>query len=60
MIIVYGQEKANAWLENLPAILASCAQRWQLTLLAPVAHLSFHYVIPALREIGRASCRGRV
>lgn len=52
MLIVHGQEKATAWLDQLPAILANCAQRWQLTILPPVAHLSFHYVAPAVRADG--------
>lgn len=52
MIIVHGQEKATAWMERLPAILEDCAQRWQLTILPPVANLSFHYVAPAVRADG--------
>ena len=52
MLIVHGREKANVWLNNLPTILASCAQRWHLTLLPSVAHLSFHYVVPAVRTDG--------
>jgi streptomycin 6-kinase len=52
MFVVHGQEKADAWLERLPTILASCARRWQLTLLPPVANLSFHYVAPAVRADG--------
>lgn len=52
MIIVHGQEKAQAWFERLPEILADCARRWQLTILPPVANLSFHYVAPAVRADG--------
>lgn len=52
MFLVHGQEKATAWLDSLPAILARCAQRWQLTILPPVANLSFHYVAPAVRADG--------
>lgn len=52
MIIVHGQEEASAWLERLPAILASCARRWQLTIFPPVGNLSFHYVAPAVRADG--------
>src|SRR5205807_1803254 len=40
------------WLERLPAMLESCAQRWDLTILPPVANLSFHYVAPAIRADG--------
>ena len=52
MLIVHGQAKASAWLDNLPTILANCAQRWQLTILPPVMNLSFHYVVPAIRSDG--------
>ncbi|HEX7733652.1 MAG TPA: hypothetical protein VF458_02270 [Ktedonobacteraceae bacterium] len=52
MIIVHGEKKALDWLERLPAILESCAQRWDLTLLPPEANLSFHYVAPAVRADG--------
>jgi streptomycin 6-kinase len=52
MMIVHGQAKATAWLESLPTILANCAQRWHLTILPPVANLSFHYVAPAVRADG--------
>ena len=52
MLIVHGQEKGHAWLERLPEILADCARRWQLTILPPVANLSFHYVAPAIRADG--------
>jgi streptomycin 6-kinase len=52
MRIVHGQDKVDAWLERLPAILSSCAQRWELVLLPPVANLSFHYVAPAIRADG--------
>jgi streptomycin 6-kinase len=52
MMIVHGQEKARVWLDRLPTILANCAQRWHLTILPPVANLSFHYVAPAVRADG--------
>ncbi len=52
MVICHGQEKAKAWMERLPAILASCAERWQLTILPPVENLSFHYVTTAVRADG--------
>ena len=48
MLIIHGEEKANDWLERLPAILEDCAQRWQLTLFPPFENLSFHYVAPAV------------
>ena len=49
---VYGTEAANAWFERLPALLEKCAERWQLTLLPPFEHLSFHYIAPAVRADG--------
>jgi streptomycin 6-kinase len=52
MIIVHGHEKALGWLERLPAILADCARRWQLTIFPPFENLSFHYVAPAVRADG--------
>src|SRR5581483_10894258 len=54
MIVCHGQEKALDWLVRLPAILADCAQRWQLTLFPPFGNLSFHYVAPAVRADGTA------
>ncbi len=48
----HGQEKANAWLARLPAILAECAKHWQLTIFPPFPNLSFHYAAPAARADG--------
>lgn len=48
MILTHGETKATAWLERLPAILASCARRWQVTISPPFTNLSFHYVAPAI------------
>lgn len=48
----HGQEKASAWLAHLPAILADCAQRWQITIFPPFPHLSYHYAAPAERANG--------
>ena len=50
----YGTEAANAWLQHLPSLLEECAERWQLKLLPPFEHLSFHYVAPAERADGTA------
>ncbi len=52
MRAVYGTEAANAWFQRLPSLLEECAQRWQLKLLPPFEHLSFHYVAPAVRADG--------
>jgi streptomycin 6-kinase len=51
MIAIHGEE-GLAWLERLPAILASCEQRWELTLAPPFPHLSYHYAAPAMRADG--------
>jgi streptomycin 6-kinase len=48
----HGKEEAEAWMERLPDVLASCARRWQLTLLPPFPNLSFHYATPAIRADG--------
>ncbi|GHO49348.1 aminoglycoside phosphotransferase family protein [Ktedonospora formicarum] len=46
---IHGEDGA-AWLERLPAILAACAERWDLEIEAPFANLSFHYVTRARRR----------
>src|SRR5262249_40710442 len=50
MIEMY-DDRGVAWLEQLPALIADCAQRWSLTLLPPYP-LSFNYVAPAIRAHG--------
>jgi streptomycin 6-kinase len=45
-------EKGRAWLDRLPAILAACEERWNLTIGAPVWNLSFNYVAPAVLADG--------
>jgi len=42
----------EAWLETLPALLAAAAQRWHLTLGAPLGPLSYNYVTAATRSDG--------
>lgn len=54
MILTHGEAKATTWLERLPAILADCERRWQVTLLPPFENLSFHYVAPAVCTDGTA------
>jgi streptomycin 6-kinase len=48
---LFGKE-GDAWLNRLPAILAACEERWNLTIGAPVGNLSFNYVAPALLADG--------
>ena len=40
------------WLDRLPAMLAACEERWNLTIGAPVGNLSFNYVAPAVLNDG--------
>jgi streptomycin 6-kinase len=40
-------EGGAAWLERLPALLADCQSRWNLTSGPPYTNLSFNYVAPA-------------
>ncbi|HEY1349974.1 MAG TPA: aminoglycoside phosphotransferase family protein [Ktedonobacteraceae bacterium] len=47
MRTIHGAAQADAWLQHLPAIVARCARRWQLTILPPIEKLSYHYVTPA-------------
>ena len=42
----------HAWLAQLPAILADCARRWDLTLGPPLPDLTWHYVVTAVRTDG--------
>jgi streptomycin 6-kinase len=38
------------WLDDLPALLAACLEKWDLTLAGKPFDLSFHYVVPVLRS----------
>ena len=51
MIELFGEEGRD-WLDRLPAMLAACEERWNLTIGAPVGNLSFNYVAPAVRADG--------
>jgi len=44
----------HAWVERLPAIVDSCARRWNLTIEPSSAPLSYNYVVPARRADGTA------
>lgn len=50
MIEMYDDE-GREWVERLPALLADCAERWQLGLGSPFA-LSYNYVTSATRADG--------
>ena len=49
-------EKGLAWIDQLPAILAHCEQRWRLSFAPPFAYQSYayHYIAPALQSDGTA------
>jgi streptomycin 6-kinase len=49
-------EEGLAWIDRLPAILASCEQRWRLTFAPPIAYRSYayHYIAPATCSDGTA------
>ena len=44
--------EGEAWLEDLPKLIAACAERWQLTVGPPFAELSYNYVAPATMADG--------
>ncbi len=48
------EEKGREWLARLPEILANCERCWHLTLEQPFSNISFHFVVPAMREDGTA------
>ncbi|MDQ4076369.1 MAG: aminoglycoside phosphotransferase family protein [Chloroflexota bacterium] len=51
IIELYGREGAS-WLNRLPTLLAHCERRWSLTILPPVANLSYNYITPAITTDG--------
>ncbi len=53
IVSIFGAAGA-AWLRGLPALLAACERRWELTLGPPVDNLSYNYVAPATRADGSA------
>ena len=51
IVELYGSEGVK-WLSRLPSLLANCAERWSLTVMAPFDPLSYNYVAPAVRADG--------
>jgi streptomycin 6-kinase len=49
-------EKGLAWIDQLPAIVANCEQRWRLRFAPPFTYQSnaYHYIAPALQSDGTA------
>src|SRR5215475_5947152 len=48
----YGGEEGARWIQRLPTILATCEERWKITIGAPFPNLSYHYVASATRSDG--------
>jgi streptomycin 6-kinase len=46
MLAVFG-ERGRVWLERLPIIVQSCAERWNLRVSAPFPNLTYNFVAPA-------------
>jgi hypothetical protein len=42
----------EAWLRRRPAIIAACAEHWNISLARPFPHLSHNDVVPAQRRNG--------
>lgn len=42
----------EAWLQNLPALIAACEQRWSIRALPPFPNLSYNYAAPSIRADG--------
>jgi streptomycin 6-kinase len=51
-MIALHEEEGRVWLDRLPTILATCEERWELTIGSPVANLSFNYVAHAVLADG--------
>lgn len=51
MVALCGED-GRAWLSRLPAILAYCAARWDITIGEPFLPLTYNYVAPAVRRDG--------
>jgi streptomycin 6-kinase len=51
IVDVHG-EVGREWLGRLPGMIAECANRWSLDILAPFEGLSYNYVAPATTADG--------
>jgi streptomycin 6-kinase len=50
--IAYQGEEGARWLQQLPATLAACEERWNISIGAPFPNLSYNYVASATRADG--------
>ena len=48
---VWGEE-GRAWLDQLPALITTCQERWNLSIQAPLSDLSYNFVAPVARDDG--------
>jgi streptomycin 6-kinase len=46
---LYGA-RGEAWVENLPALIAACERRWSLKVGAPLENLSYYNILRAARQ----------
>ncbi len=51
MILLHGAN-GRIWIDRLPTILATCEQKWKITIGHPFPNLTFHYVASAVRSDG--------
>jgi streptomycin 6-kinase len=54
ILSVFG-EAGHAWLDALPALVATCAERWSLRVGSPFPNLSYNVVAPAERADGTSA-----
>jgi streptomycin 6-kinase len=54
MIELHG-DAGQAWLSELPAMIAEYERRWAIRVAPPFANLSYNYVAPAVRADGSAA-----
>ena len=45
-------DDGEVWLQNLPALITSCEERWSIRALPPFPNLSYNYAAPAIRADG--------
>ncbi len=49
---LHGETAGQAWIDQLPSLLADCARRWSLVLQPPFTNLTYNYAAPATRPDG--------
>ncbi|MDM8530987.1 aminoglycoside phosphotransferase family protein [Anaerolineales bacterium HSG25] len=51
-IVAVWKEEGRAWLKQLPALIHQCAERWNLSVQAPMENLSYNFVARAVQDDG--------